>query len=131
MFYFSVDHTRVILKTCDKGAGSDYINANHILPEDIKAVTSSTSSGKSGTTEGGGGNLDLLSNLSKKSKRYIATQVGFLMIRFNLRRPSSNDILRQTLQGQTLLTPFSDTVLRLFHVVVSVLLSMVALSTIF
>lgn len=68
------DHTRVILKTCDKGAGSDYINANHILPEDIKAVTSSTSSGKSGTTEGGGGNLDLLSNLSKKSKRYIATQ---------------------------------------------------------
>ena len=92
----------MILKTCDKGAGSDYINANHILPEDIKAVTSSTSSGKSGTTEGGGGNLDLLSNLSKNSKRYIATQVGFLMIRnctHQFKAFKCNDILRQTLQG--------------------------------
>ena len=82
-YCFPVDHTRVILKTCDKGAGSDYINANHILPEDIKAVTSSSSSGKSGTTEGG---LDLLSNLSKKAKRYIATQVGLfnLSVKFGI-----------------------------------------------
>lgn len=71
------DHTRVILRTCDRTSGADYINANHILPEDIKAVSkaaAASAAGGSGGVTGTSGVQDLLSNLSRRGKRYIATQ---------------------------------------------------------
>ena len=67
----------MILRTCDRTSGADYINANHILPEDIKGVSkaaAASAAGGSGGVTGTSGVQDLLSNLSRRGKRYIATQ---------------------------------------------------------
>ena len=71
----------MILQTNDTTPGADYINANRILPEDDVSpnpngttTNTTTSGGKSGTTNSGTTILTLMDNLTCHKKQYIATQ---------------------------------------------------------